>query len=93
MLPTLLFVAGLGILALGGELLIRGATALARIAGLSPAVIGLTVVAMGTSLPELAVGLPPGVAALEINPLLVRTAGRGVMLLDAKVEREGNEDA
>jgi succinyl-CoA synthetase beta subunit len=42
---------------------------------------------------ELAVGLPPGVAALEINPLLVRGAGRGLMMLDAKVEREGNEHA
>jgi cation:H+ antiporter len=65
MLAALLFLAGLGLLTLGGEVLIRGAVALARIAGLSPAVIGLTVVAMGTSLPELAVGL---LAALHGQP-------------------------
>lgn len=57
MLAALLFLAGLGLLTVGGEVLIRGASAIARLAGLSPAVIGLTVVAMGTSLPELAVGL------------------------------------
>ena len=57
MFAALLFLAGLGLLTVGGEVLIRGASAIARLAGLSPAVIGLTVVAMGTSLPELAVGL------------------------------------
>ena len=53
----LLLLAGLVLLTLGGEVLIRGASSIARLAGLSPAVIGLTVVAMGTSLPELAVCL------------------------------------
>jgi len=48
---------GLLLLAGGGELLVRGATGLARLAGLSPAVIGLTVVALGTSLPELVVSV------------------------------------
>lgn len=37
----------------GAEVLIRGATDLARALGISEAVIGLTVVAVGTSLPEL----------------------------------------
>lgn len=37
----------------GAELLIRGASDLARALGISEAVIGLTVVAVGTSLPEL----------------------------------------
>lgn len=45
---------GLAVLVLGGELLVRGATGLARALGLSDHVIGLTVVAIGTSLPELA---------------------------------------
>lgn len=49
--------AGLVGLALGGEWLVRGAVAVARLAGLTKAVIGLTVVAMGTSLPELVVSL------------------------------------
>jgi cation:H+ antiporter len=50
-------VLGLLMLAGGGEALIRGATALARMAGVTPAVIGLTIVAAGTSLPELVVSL------------------------------------
>lgn len=52
-----LVVVGLALLAGGGDLLVRGATAIAQLAGLTPAVIGLTVVAMGTSLPELVVSL------------------------------------
>lgn len=52
-----LVLLGLLLLAGGGELLVRGATAIARFAGVTPAVIGLTVVAMGTSLPELVVSL------------------------------------
>jgi cation:H+ antiporter len=47
--------AGLALLAGGGESLVRGATRLARLAGVTPAVIGLTVVAVGTSSPELVV--------------------------------------
>lgn len=56
--PALLAVAlGLVLLAGGGEALVRGATTIARVAGLTPAVIGLTVVAAGTSLPELVVSV------------------------------------
>lgn len=54
---VLLLVVGILLLWVGGELLIRGATALARLWGLSPLVIGLTVVAFGTSAPELAATL------------------------------------
>src|SRR5688572_33462428 len=52
-----LIVIGLALLAGGGEALVRAATTIAEIAGVTPAVIGLTVVAMGTSLPELTVSL------------------------------------
>lgn len=55
LLALLLVGAGLGLLAGGGDILIRGAVSLARLAGLTTAVIGLTVVALGTSLPELVV--------------------------------------
>jgi cation:H+ antiporter len=48
---------GLVMLTGGGELLVAGATRLARRLGLSPLLIGLTVVAFGTSLPELFVAL------------------------------------
>ena len=54
--------AGLALLTVGGETIVRGATGLAKALGVSPLVIGLTVVAFGTSAPELAVNL---IAALQ----------------------------
>ncbi len=48
---------GLVLLVAGGELLVRGATALAARIGISSLVIGLTVVAFGTSAPEVAVSV------------------------------------
>ncbi len=57
-IPTLLtLLAGLILLIVGAELLVRGASRLAAAFGVSPLVIGLTVVAFGTSSPELAVSL------------------------------------
>lgn len=57
-------VGGLVLLVGGGELLVRGAAALAATLKISPLVIGLTVVAFGTSAPELGVSLQ---AALSGN--------------------------
>jgi cation:H+ antiporter len=54
---VVLFLAGLALLLLGAELLVRGASRLAFAAGVSPLVVGLTIVAFGTSSPELAVGV------------------------------------
>ena len=62
MLSVALVVAGLALLAAGGEVLLRGAVGLATRLRLTPAVIGLTVVAAGTSVPELAVS---AIASLE----------------------------
>ena len=45
--------AGLLLLLVGGELLVRGAVATAMRAGVSPLLIGLTLVGFGTSTPEL----------------------------------------
>jgi len=61
-MPEILFSAlvigtGLALLVIGGELLVRGASALAAMLRISPLVIGLTVVAFGTSAPELAVSV------------------------------------
>jgi cation:H+ antiporter len=56
------FVVGLGVLVLGAELLVGGASRLAVAFGISPLVVGLTVVAFGTSSPELAVVIQAGVA-------------------------------
>lgn len=46
---------GFVLLVAGGELLVRGASALAVKAGISPLVVGLTVISVATSAPELAV--------------------------------------
>ncbi len=54
--------AGLALLYLGGELLVRGAAALAARIGITPLAIGLTVVALGTSLPELVVSVDAALA-------------------------------
>lgn len=56
-MTVVLFVLGLVFLLLGAELLVRGASRLAALLGISPLVIGLTVVAFGTSSPELAVSV------------------------------------
>lgn len=44
-------------LAVGAEMLVRGASRLAAALGVTPLMVGLTVVAVGTSMPELAVGV------------------------------------
>jgi cation:H+ antiporter len=57
-----MFVAGLVVLILGAEWLVRGASRLAAKVGISPLVIGLTVVAFGTSSPEMAVSVQSSLA-------------------------------
>ncbi len=54
MVSWLFVSAGVVLLYLGGEWLVRHAVNLASRSGISPLVIGLTVVAFGTSMPELA---------------------------------------
>lgn len=49
--------AGFGLLIVGGDSLVRGASGIAAAMKISPLVIGLTVVAFGTSAPELAVSV------------------------------------
>ncbi len=58
-LPMAIFwlLVGLGTLLLGAELLVNGATGIARLLNVSDVVIGILVVAFGTSLPELAVSV------------------------------------
>lgn len=50
-------IAGIALLVLGGDGLVRGAVGIAARLRMSPALIGLTIVAMGTSMPELVVSL------------------------------------
>lgn len=63
MTESLLLVAGgLVLLALGGELLVRGAVGMAARLGISPLLAGLTIVGFGTSMPELATSVQAAMA-------------------------------
>lgn len=53
---------GLAVLVAGGDLLVRGAAALARHLGVAPRLIGLTVVGFATSMPELVTSLAAALA-------------------------------
>ena len=53
----ILLLVGLGLIVLGADWLVDGASAIARRAGVSEFVIGLTIVGFGTSCPELVVSL------------------------------------
>ncbi len=91
-------VGGLVVLTLGAEILIRGATALARRFGVSDLLIGLTLVGFGTSTPELVSSVQaaligsPGVAVGNVvgsniaNILLI--LGLSVLIAPFAVERK-----
>ena len=90
-------VTGLVLLVLGGEFLVRGASALAGRFGISSLVIGLTVVSTATSAPELAVSVgavlrdEPGLAVGNvvgsniINVLLI--LGLSALVIPLAVKR------
>ena len=59
---VLQILGGFSILAVGAEVLVRGAAALALRFGVSPLAVGLTVVAFGTSAPELVVCIKAALA-------------------------------
>ena len=56
-IPVLYTFAGVVLLFVGGEGLLRGSVALARRLGISSLLVGMTVVAAGTSAPELVVSV------------------------------------
>ena len=56
-MTLILLLVGLGLVVLGADWLVDGASAIARRAGVSEFVIGLTIVGFGTSCPELVVSL------------------------------------
>jgi len=64
---------GLGVLVLGGQWFVDGATGLARMLGWSEALIGLTILAVGTSLPEFAASVTAavkGMSGLSVGTVL-----------------------
>lgn len=65
LLNLLLLAAGLVLLTLGAESLVRGSGSLALRFGVAPLVVGLTVVAFGTSAPELVVSVQAALAGQD----------------------------
>ena len=57
-----LILGGIVVLLFGGDLLVRGGAALARIWKLPPLLVGLTIIAFGTSAPELVVSIQSALA-------------------------------
>ncbi len=62
MMLLLILLSGFLLLIAGGEIVVKGAVALAKNMGLPKAVIGLTIIAYGTSAPELVVSLESALA-------------------------------
>ena len=62
-----MLLAGLALLLLSGEFLVRGGVSLAGHFRLSPMVVGLTIISFGTSAPELVISLD---AAIEGHPAI-----------------------
>lgn len=95
---ALSLIAGLVLLAGGGEVLVRGAVGAARTLGVSPLLVGLTVVGFGTSTPELVTSLlaafagSPGLAVGNVlgsnigNILLI--LGLSALVLPLAVDRK-----
>lgn len=66
-LTLLLFLVGFWALLKGADLLVRGATSVAQIFGISPWVIGVLVVGIGTSIPELTINIVSAWRGAEIG--------------------------
>jgi cation:H+ antiporter len=77
---VLLVAAGLAMLIVGAEVLVRGASALAAALGVPPVVVGLTVISVGTSAPELAIGIDSAIN--DAGPLAIgNVAGTNIVNL------------
>jgi cation:H+ antiporter len=90
------FLAGLGALVVGAEVMVRGGGTLASRLGVNPIIVGLTVVAIGTSMPELTVGVvsaAEGSGALAVGNIagtnianLLLVLGLSALLLPLTIE-------
>ncbi len=65
LLASIAILAGFGLLIWSSDKFVDGASAIAKISGMSPLIIGLTIVGLGTSAPEMIVS---GLAAYQGNP-------------------------
>ena len=89
-MAIIFFVAGLMFLIVGAEALVRGASRLAAVLGISPLVIGLTVVAFGTSSPELAVSIKAvlsGQASIAVGNVVGSNIFNVLFILGLSIDR------
>lgn len=80
----MLVAAGLALLAVGAEVLIRGATEIARRFGLSELLIGLTLVGFGTSAPELVASIQAalkGSAGIAVGNVVGSNIANSLLIL------------
>lgn len=97
MATSILYIlAGLALLIVGGDWLVRGASGIALRLGLSPLIIGLTIVGFGTSTPELVTSVRAGMTGASgiaygnivgsniTNILLI--IGLSAIITDLKIE-------
>lgn len=64
MIDILFLVAGLVLLVIGGDILVRGAVSIATKFSIPPLIIGLTIVSLGTSAPELFISVDAALLGL-----------------------------
>jgi len=86
MLSILTLIAGLIVLVVAGDYLVRGAVALAEKLSIDPLIIGLTIVAFGTSAPELFVSLQAafdGVSGIALGNVVGSNIANVLLVLGA----------
>ncbi len=85
-IDILLLLLGLGLVVFGSDILVDGASAIARKSGVSEFVIGLTIVGFGTSMPELIVSLTgaiEGSADISIGNIVGSNTLNALLVLGA----------
>ncbi|KGF69211.1 sodium:proton exchanger [Hoeflea sp. BAL378] len=86
MLSIVTLIAGLVVLVLAGDYLVRGAVALAEKLSIDPLIIGLTIVAFGTSAPELFVSFQAaldGVSGIAVGNIIGSNIANVLLVLGA----------
>lgn len=86
MLTYLALIAGLIVLVIAGDLLVRGAVGLAERLGIPALIIGLTIVAFGTSAPELVISMKAaaeGAGGLAIGNVVGSNIANVLLVLGA----------
>ncbi|MEL6928244.1 MAG: calcium/sodium antiporter [Cyanobacteria bacterium J06600_6] len=77
-ITLLALVAGLVLLVIGAEFLVKGASRIAAILQIPPLIIGLTIVAYGTSAPEMSVSILSSFSAQSVDIAIGNVVGSNI---------------